>query len=131
MTQERANIWNDAPKVGEPPKVDVSGFTPRRSPRPAVPPEQVRAVAEAAHFVSREPVRSRHSAAPAREPRLHRTGRSDQIAFKTTTETKDRFYAVADRHKNLPQAYIFERMVAWLEENEALLTSGTAYPAAR
>ena len=49
MSRERSSIFEDADDL------DVSGFAPKSAPQPdAMPPERVRAVAEASRFPSRE-----------------------------------------------------------------------------
>jgi hypothetical protein len=83
MSGVRASIFedDDLPAAPEPP-------------RPA--PEQVRALSEAANFRSREP-----QPAPAgqgrRKPRTYRTGRTAAFSAKTTPETVDALYAIAER----------------------------------
>lgn len=92
--KSRASIFDD--------ELDVSGFKPKSAPDPAAPPiEQVRAVAEASNFPSREAkkpvVQPAMSAMPKREPRRHRTGRTEQFNARTTTATVQALYAIADR----------------------------------
>lgn len=96
MTKPRANIFE---AEGE--DLDLSGFTPKAAPDPAAPPpDQVRAVAEAANFRSREAAAPPAPAAPAkREPRRHRTGRNVQFNVKASKETIDAFYDISDRQK--------------------------------
>ena len=85
--------------------LDLSGFAPKGPDPKASPAEQVRAIAEAANFHSREPASApvAHSpelpAAPAairRQPRTHRTGRNVQFNVKAAQETIDAFYAISD-----------------------------------
>jgi hypothetical protein len=83
MSGSRASIFedDDLPAVPEPP-------------RPA--PEQVRALSEAANFRSREP----QLAPPApgrRKPHTYRTGRTAAFSAKTTPETVDALYAIAEQ----------------------------------
>jgi hypothetical protein len=82
----------------EPEELDLSGFAPKTSPSTTTPPlEQVRAVAEAARFPSRE-ASPRSPTPPAkREPRRYRTGRNVQFNMKASQETVDRFYAISDK----------------------------------
>lgn len=86
MSSARASIF-------EADDLDISGFAPRPGPDTSAPAaEQVRAVAEAAHFHSRE-----HPApAPKRVQRRHRTGRNVQFNVKASQETVDAFYAISD-----------------------------------
>jgi hypothetical protein len=71
---------------------DLSEFTPRAPPRPAIPRETIRRVAEESGFPSRE-VRK-----PKAKPQRRRvTGRNVQINIKATQETIERLNAIADR----------------------------------
>ena len=92
MTKPRASIFE------EPEELDLSGFAPKSAPDTDAPPaEKVRAVAEAAHFTSRE-ARPQKAASPAkRAPRRHRTGRNVQLNLKASQETVDAFYAMSDK----------------------------------
>jgi hypothetical protein len=94
MSRERSSIFEDADDL------DVSGFAPKSAPQPdAMPPERVRAVAEASRFPSREAKASQPAEpAPTKHvPRRHRTGRTQQFNARTTPETVEAFYAIADR----------------------------------
>jgi hypothetical protein len=87
MTKERASIFADDDTL------DLSGFAPKAAPEPSdVSPDLVRAVAEASRFPSRE-------AKPAarRPPRIHRTGRTMQFNARTTPQTVEALYAIADQ----------------------------------
>ena len=89
--------------------LDLSRFQPKAGPdKDALPAEQVRAIAEASNFPSREP-KPRHAPAPPeehatasapvmprRQPRRHRTGRTMQLNARTTPQTVEAFYAIAD-----------------------------------
>ena len=86
MSSARASIF-------EADDLDISGFAPRPGPDTSAPAaEQVRAVAEAAHFHSRE----QPAPAPKRVQRRHRTGRNVQFNVKASQETVDAFYAISD-----------------------------------
>ena len=86
MSSPRASIF-------EADDLDISGFVPRPGPGTSAPlPEQVRAVAEAANFHSRE----QPTPAPKRAQRRHRTGRNVQFNVKASQETVDAFYAISD-----------------------------------
>ena len=95
--------------------LDLAQFKPKPGPdRDAMPAEQVRAVAEATNFPSREARPRRETAAtppPPAEPapfqapppvmrrlggRRHRTGRTMQLNARTTPETVEGIYAIAD-----------------------------------
>jgi hypothetical protein len=87
MTRERASIFavdEDA--------LDLSGFAPKSGPEPVeVSADLVRAVAEASRFPSREATPKR------RPPRIHRTGRTMQFNARTTPQTVEALYAIADQ----------------------------------
>jgi len=90
MTGQRASIFGDD-------DLDLTGFVPKPGPdRSAPPAEQVRAIAEAASFRSREPTPP-PTAAPKRAPRRYRTGRNIQFNVKASQETVDAFYAISDQ----------------------------------
>jgi len=79
--------------------VDVSGFAPKPTERPAARPEQVRAVSEEAQFQSREPRRVPPlTSTSKREPRRYRTGRNIQLNIKARADAIEAFYAIADQH---------------------------------
>jgi hypothetical protein len=89
MSTPRASIFGDD-------DLDLSGFAPKPGPDSAAPPPaQVRAVAEAANFRSRDPVLP-PVPVPKRAPRRHRTGRNVQFNVKASQETIDAFYAISD-----------------------------------
>jgi hypothetical protein len=89
MSGQRASIFDED-------DLDVSGFAPKAGPDNSAPPlEQVRAVAEAASFRSREPT-PQPEASARRVPRRHRTGRNVQFNVKASQETVDAFYAISD-----------------------------------
>ena len=90
MTKERASIFSDDETL------DVSGFAPKAVPElHAVPAGLVREVAEASRFPSREAKAAPQSA--RRAPRIHRTGRTMQFNARTTPQTVEALYAIADR----------------------------------
>jgi len=94
MTKQRASIFD------EPAELDVSGFTTKSTPDTTAPaPEEVRAVAEAANFRSREAKAARPAkpaAPPKRSPRQYRTGRNVQLNLKASQETVNTFYELTD-----------------------------------
>jgi hypothetical protein len=109
MTKSRASIFD------EPEELDVSGFAPKTAPDIDAPaPEKVRAVAEAAHFSSREPKPQKAIAPAKRAPRQHRTGRNVQLNLKASQETVDAFYAISDK-KDWVLGETLERAVQALE----------------
>jgi hypothetical protein len=94
MNKPRASIFEETEEL------DVSGFTTKSTPDVTAPaPEEVRAVAEAANFRSREakvakPVKQ--AAPPKRSPRRYRTGRNVQLNLKASQKTVDSFYQLTD-----------------------------------
>jgi len=91
MSSSRASIFAEA-------DIDVSDFAPKTGVDHSAPaPEQVKAVAEAAHFRSREPAVTQPPATAKRQPRRYRTGRNVQFNVKASQETVDAFYAISDR----------------------------------
>ncbi len=94
MVKERASIFDDVAEL------DVSGFEPKSIPDKFAPAkEEVRAVAEAANFRSREakPLKATKPAeGPPRLQRRYRTGRNIQLNLKASRETLDVFYAISD-----------------------------------
>ena len=86
MSSARASIF-------EGDDLDISGFTPTLGPDATAPAQaQVRAIAEAAQFRSRE----QPAPQPKRVQRRHRTGRNVQFNVKASQETVDAFYAISD-----------------------------------
>jgi hypothetical protein len=106
---ERASIFDSSTDF------DVTGFTPKDSkPKRETPPEAVRAVAEGAQFRSREAAPPAKKQPPPKEPRRYVTGRNVQLSLKVSNETRDAFYAIADRQKWV-LGETLERAVAALE----------------
>ena len=114
MTAKRAGVFDVEDDL------DVSGFEPRPANRPAVKPEQVRVVSEAAQFQSREPKRAAAPLPrrPRREPRRYRTGRNTQLNIKARTETIEAFYAIADQ-QGWVLGETFERAIDALKQSLA------------
>lgn len=109
MSSERAGVFDQGPDI------DVSGFTPRKTAKPAAETERIKTISETANFVSREPAVPKP--APAnREPRRHRTGRNIQLNIKARADTVERFYAIADRY-GWVLGEAFERAIGALERN--------------
>jgi hypothetical protein len=97
MSKTRASIFgNDDGNV-----LDVTGFAPKTGNEAKAPPaEQVRAVAQAANFKSREPTVAKHEPkANKRAPRRYRTGRNVQLSVKALSDTVEAFYAITDQQK--------------------------------
>jgi hypothetical protein len=93
MTKERASVFDESEEL------DISGFAPKTAPDINAPTaEKVRAVAEAAHFSSREPKPPKKTTSNTRAPRQHRTGRNVQLNVKASQETVDTFYTISDKN---------------------------------
>lgn len=122
MTTKRASIFDSE-------EIDLSAFKPTEGPKAdAVPAEQVRAIAEASNFPSREAKKERVPApvappaakmAPAkRTAHRLRTGRTLQINARASAETVEEFYAIAAA-QNWKAAETLERAVAALKRELA------------
>ena len=106
MTPQRAPIFEDD-------DLDVSDFETMasRKGRGFAPPDQVRRVAEAAAFRSREP-------APLPTYRRYRTGRNVQLNIKVRQDTLDAFNRLCDTY-GWVQGEALERAVTALERELA------------
>jgi hypothetical protein len=95
MSKERASIFASDETL------DVSGFAPKAGHESSeVPAELVRAIAQASRFPSREAKASSPQAVASptrRPPRIHRTGRTVQFNARTTPQTVEALYAIADQ----------------------------------
>src|SRR5215469_1079060 len=111
MAEGRASIFGDD-------DVDISAFKPKPAAPSAVSPEQVREVAEATHFRSRDPRPTSNPQMPRREPRRHRTGRNVQLNIKARAEAVEAFYALSDR-QNWVLGETFERAIEALHRELA------------
>ncbi len=93
MVKPRAVLFTDD-------EVDLSGFSPKSKIDSSNPSkEQVRIVAEASDFRSREPLNSAASdvdVAARRKPRYHRTGRNIQFNVKASQSAVDLFYKISE-----------------------------------
>jgi hypothetical protein len=110
MTKSRASIFENVPDV------DVSDFAPKpRVDTQGPTQEQVKAVAEAANFPSRQAA-APFSAKPSkkRTVRIYRTGRNVQFNAKVSQETSDVIYTVTDA-KNWVLGYTLERAMSALQ----------------
>lgn len=103
MSRDRASIFDDT-------DIDLSGFEPNPG-RKVIPRDNIKSVAEASGFVSRE------REAPSENPhpenavdRRRRTGRNEQLNLKVTKEAKASFYDIADKY-GLVLGDVFERAV--------------------
>jgi hypothetical protein len=93
-------------------------FTPKPKAAQSIEKENIDQIAREQNFPSRQalPV----SAAPLRKRRTYTTGRNQQINFKATAATVERFYRIADR-KHLPLCELLEQALDALEHAEVAL----------
>jgi hypothetical protein len=101
--------------------LDLSEFTPRKSPAPRWSPEETSQAAKAAGFQSREPKTKSTSPEGVGEGRAvpqrrRRTGRSSQFNLKARPETIAAYCALADR-MGWGLGETLEKAVALLEEH--------------
>lgn len=125
MTAKRASIFDNE-------DIDLSGFKPKEGPPvDAASADQVKAIAEASNFPSREAKKERaappvtqpaQEVAPAKKTaqrlRTGRTGRTAQINARASAETVEDFYAIAAA-QNWKAAETMERAVAALKRELA------------
>lgn len=96
MSKPRASIFGDE----ETETLDLNSFAPKSAADAKAPPvEQVRAVAQAANFPSREAAASKPPQKKSRPNRQYRTGRNVQLSIKALSDTVDDFYAITDEQK--------------------------------
>lgn len=106
----RASIFEDSLDL------DVSDFAVKKRIDDRAPPqEQVRALAEAVNFRSREASPTPVSSPKKRAGRVHRTGRNVQFNIKASQETVDDFYALTEAHPGWVLGYTLERAIAALK----------------
>lgn len=93
MTKSRASIFENVPDV------DISDFAPKaRVDKQAPTPAQVKAVAEAANFPSRQAAAPVSAKPSKKHPnRIYRTGRNVQFNVKASMETVNTFYSITER----------------------------------
>jgi hypothetical protein len=109
MSKPRASIFENAPDL------DVGSFAPKSASETKGPPaEQVRAVAEAAQFRSREAHVPKPQTVSKRPARQYRTGRNVQFNVKALKETVDAFYAVSEA-QGWVLGYTLERAIEALQ----------------
>ena len=108
---KRTSIF-DAPEASP---LDVSDFSPRSQPEARPRAEDIDAASTGSRFLSREPpvepvvsTRNTH-----RQPMVYRTGRSVTFSTKTTQQTVDQFYILAQQN-GWKVGETFEKAVAAL-----------------
>ena len=111
MSKPRASIFEE----GDVQELDVSAFAPKTSIDSKAPgAEQVRAVSQAAKFLSREPATPKPEAKVKRAARRYRTGRNVQFNVKVSQETVDAIYAIIEANKGWVLGYTVERAIGAL-----------------
>jgi hypothetical protein len=118
MVKSRASIFGSDQE--ESPALDVGSFAPKSTIDPeAPPPEEVRALSQAAKFTSREPAPAPKAEPKTktakREPRRYRTGRNVQLSVKASKQTVDAFYAVTESQPGWVLGYTLERAIEALQ----------------
>jgi hypothetical protein len=104
MSGERVNPFADTTTA---PTFDVK-------PRTAKPValDQIDLLSREHNFPSRQPARTPEP--PTRKRRTHKTGRNQQLNFKATAATIDRFYGMADK-RNVLLCELLEQALDALE----------------
>jgi hypothetical protein len=92
-------------------------FAPKPRASRSVETDNIDQIAREQNFPSRQAPRA--ATAPARKRRTYTTGRNQQINFKATAATVDRFYRIAD-HKRLPLCELLEQALDALEHSEVV-----------
>ncbi|HEY1580439.1 MAG TPA: hypothetical protein VGF82_25540 [Terracidiphilus sp.] len=106
----RASIFDDSLDV------DISDFAVKKLTDDKAPPrDQVRALAEAVNFRSREAPPAPINSPKKRAGRVYRTGRNVQFNIKASQETVDDFYALTEAHPGWVLGYTLERAIAALK----------------
>jgi hypothetical protein len=91
MSKPRASIFEEIQEL------DVGSFAPKSTIDAKAPPAaQVRTVAQAAHFRSREATTPKPETPAKRPARQYRTGRNVQFNVKALKETVDAVYAISE-----------------------------------
>jgi hypothetical protein len=112
MSKTRSSIFGDEATT----TLDLGSFAPKAAPDVKAPPaEQVRAVAQASNFHSREPVTTKPATKKTRASRQYRTGRNVQFNVKALAETVDAFYAITEEQKGWVLGYTLQRAVEALQ----------------
>lgn len=105
--------------------LDVSDFAPKPHPdaRPRV--EEIDAANAGSRFQSREPTIAPAVDTPSthRKPMVYRTGRNVTFSAKTTKQTLDQFYAIAEQN-GWKAGETFEKAVAALQRETSTRLPG-------
>ncbi len=101
------------PEAGRP--LDVSGFAPKPQPDARPRQEDIDATHVGSRFQSREAgMPSVDNTSSKRLPMVYRTGRNVTFSAKTTQQTVNQFYAIAERN-GWKAGETFEKAVAALQ----------------
>jgi hypothetical protein len=92
---------------------DAPAFEPKPKAAKPIEPEKIERLARENNFPSRQ---SAPLAKVVRPRRRHTTGRNQQLNFKATAATVERFYRVADQ-KRLPLCELLEEALDALERS--------------
>ena len=112
MNQRTSVFADPRPALG----LDVSDFSPATSTRRRPPSDEIDAASLGSRFKSREPDTSAavHDPSSKRRPMVYRTGRNVVFSAKTTRETVEQFYALAEAN-GWKANETFEKAVAALQ----------------
>ena len=109
MEKQRVSVFE------EPDDIDTSVFVPKgRDDAKAPRAEQVRPIAEAANFPSREGA-AKPQTTPKRQARRYRTGRNVQFNVKASQATVDAFYAITEANPDWVLGYTLQRAIEALQ----------------
>ena len=111
MTQ-RTSIF-DTPV--EPKAIDISDFSPAGNTKARPKSEEIDAVSAGSRFKSREAPAAVDAPETKRQPMVYRTGRNVTFSAKTTRQTVDEFYALAEEN-GWKAGETFEKAVAALRQ---------------
>ncbi len=95
--------------------LDTSDFSPRAQPEVRPHPDEIDAASAGSRFQSREPagIPPVDERKTKRQPMTYRTGRNVTFSAKTTQQTVDQFYSIAERN-GWKAGETFEKAVAAL-----------------
>lgn len=121
MTKQRAEI-GFADSLEDLKPTDWQPVAAEKPSKPKPPREEIRKVAQASGFKSREATPptplpmppAEMIAKPVREGRIYRTGRSEQLNLKVRSTDKTAFYEICDQ-QHWVQGYTFQRAIEALE----------------
>lgn len=95
--------------------MEMPAFEAKPKTQKPVEQEKIDKLSQDAGFPSRQPARATQTPAAKRKRRTYTTGRNQQINFKATAETIERFYKMADQ-RGVPLCELFEDALDALEK---------------